>query len=199
MAKLRAMVQKTRKVYIHNDLSGATSHIKQTIEAKLDRKDRRGIAFDYMACAVMLAFSFEANLNFVGYKLFQKDWNERARWGDKVNRVFQHLKIPQDRAARPYSSVVRLKSVRDLLAHGKPVESEHEEIVEATADDLDRGIDLSGEWEKACAHDSVFEAFDDVESLWRDMLQRADISHFDTLTRGNGGITVLETLEESAT
>lgn len=196
--KLKARVQKTTQIYIHNDLSGAAFHFKRTIETKLQNDDRTGISYDYMGCALMLAFTFEANLNFVGDKLFGEEWNERAKWSDKVNRVFQRLEIPRDKANRPFCSVQRLKDLRDLLAHGKPQVDEHDETVEQTADELDRKLDLSGEWEKACSHDLVFEAFDDVDQLWKTMLEKAGISHFDTLTQASGGITVIKGKGEGA-
>jgi hypothetical protein len=41
-------------------------YFKALIERKLADGNRDGIAYDYMACAALIAFAFEANLNFMG-------------------------------------------------------------------------------------------------------------------------------------
>ena len=59
-----------KNIYIHNDLEGAAYHYKRTIEDKLKANDRKGIAYDYIACMIMFAFLFEARINFIGFKQF---------------------------------------------------------------------------------------------------------------------------------
>jgi len=71
MEKVRARVQSTKRVYIHNDLSNAAFHFKDAIEEKIKANETTGITFEYMACALMLAFTFEAKINFLGWKLVQ--------------------------------------------------------------------------------------------------------------------------------
>ena len=75
---------------MHNDLSNAAFHFKEQIERKLNTDDRKGIAFEYMACLVMLAFTFEAKINFLGHKLI-KPWKERQPFNDKISEVLKHL------------------------------------------------------------------------------------------------------------
>jgi hypothetical protein len=48
---------------------------KTAIETKVAANDWKGIAFDYMACLLMLAFTFEATINFLGSKLKADKWN----------------------------------------------------------------------------------------------------------------------------
>lgn len=62
----KAQVQRDKKLYIHNDLSQAATYFNDTIQDKLKKGSRDAIAFDGMACALMVAFAFEANLNFMG-------------------------------------------------------------------------------------------------------------------------------------
>jgi hypothetical protein len=82
--------------------------------------------------------------------------------------------------------------LRDTLAHGKPVRKEVDEIVEGDAEEL-RRIDLSGDWEKDCSPDAAIQVYDDVEEIWRELLDKAGIPIFDTLPHGEGSITVIET------
>ena len=192
MEKIKARVQQKKNIYIHNDLSNAAHYFKTSIEGRLEKDDRNGIAFEYMACAVMLAFTFEAKLNFLGHTLFGKEWVERDPFDTKVKKIFDKLGVPRDPAQRPFSSIDRLRRFRDSVAHGKPVELEHDETVVATPDELDNSTDLSGEWQAAIAHDAVFEAYGDLEALWKLLLEKSGLSIFDTLTRGEQGITFIE-------
>lgn len=196
MEKIRARVQQKKNIYIHNDLSNAALHFKKSIETRLEQDNRAGITFDYMACAVMLAFTFEAKLNFLGHKLFGSEWNEKDTFDNKVDRVFEKLGVSRDQSKRPFSSIERLRAFRNTIAHGKPVEVEHDETVVAAQEELDRRIDLSGEWEKACRHDAVFEAYDDLDRLWKELLQKSKLEIFDTMTRGEGGITFIEKVQD---
>jgi hypothetical protein len=69
MAKrIKAKVQKSARVFVHNDLSNAALHFADEIKAK-QGNGKPGILIDGMACAVMVAFTFEANVNFMGFEL----------------------------------------------------------------------------------------------------------------------------------
>jgi hypothetical protein len=74
MEKICARVHGKKNIYIHNDLSNAAFHFKTSVEEKL-KGDRTGIAFHSLACLVMTAFTFEAEMNFLGAKLID-GWNE---------------------------------------------------------------------------------------------------------------------------
>jgi hypothetical protein len=196
MEKIRARIKEKKNIYIHNDISNAALHFKITIEDKLKAGDRTGTAFDYMACLVMTAFTFEAKVNFLGAKLIP-GWKERQPFDDKVKEVLAHLKIASDWNKRPYSSIQSMKDFRDSIAHGKPIEIQYDQTVEMPADELERKIDLSGEWQKACSPEAVDAAYEDVEQIWKDLLTQAKLSVFDTMTRGAGGITVIERIVEA--
>lgn len=149
MEIIKARIQKRKNIYVHNDLSNAAFYFKSVIDKKLETNERDGLAFDRMACALMLAFTFEAKINFLGHKL-AAHWRERQNFDDKVTQVFQRLGIVADWTARPYSSIEGLRQFRDSIAHGKPIEIEHDETVVVPQAELDRRIDLSGDWEAAC-------------------------------------------------
>jgi hypothetical protein len=184
-------LQGKKYVYIHNDLSNAAFHFKTRIEERLERDDRVGITFDCISCLVMCAFSFEAYINFLGSKLIT-GWKERQPFDDKVKEVLKHLGIQPDETQRPYSAIGRLKTFRDTVAHGKPDEEEYDKVVEIKGDGSDARPDLTGEWQKICETDSVFEIYEDIEAIWKEMLEKSGLSAFDTLTHGEGGLTFME-------
>jgi hypothetical protein len=182
----------TKKIYIHNDLSQGATYFSDIIREKLAKGTRDAIMFDGMACALMVAFAFEANLNFMGSYLLKTgkltEWNERQAFSKKLNKVFGALGIPVELEKRPLSSMQKMKSLRDTLAHGKPFEAEKDEEMVGTEQDFKRGLSLAADWEKDCSSDSVFEAVDDLDALWKLMIQKSGISILDTMTQGEGAI-----------
>jgi hypothetical protein len=69
---IKAKVKETRKYRVHNTLSQAAWHFKQVIEDK-QKNGGTGITYDCMACATMLAFTWEAYLNFFGDELIGEE------------------------------------------------------------------------------------------------------------------------------
>ena len=197
MEKIRARHQGEKNIYVHNDLSNAAHHFKEQIESRVKAGDRKGIAFDYMACLIMLAFTFEAKINFLGHKLVT-DWEERQPFHAKLAMVLDHLKVIPDWSARPFSSISTLKDFRDSIAHGQPVEIVFDEEVVLPADEIDRKIDLEGKWVGYCSHENVFNTYDDIESIWQDLITRSGLQIFDTITHGSSGLTYIERLVEKA-
>lgn len=191
MVQIRARSQGTKNIYVHNDLANAASHFKEQIEAKLEADDKKGIAFEYMACMTMLAFAFEARINFIGQRELAS-WDELWPTKDKVKTVLKHLRLTRDWNKRPYSSIVLLKEFRNLIAHGKPIDDVFDEEIVKSAEILDRPEVLDSEWRKFCSHDQVFNTFDDVDVIWNELLKAAGIPLFETLTRGSGRLSFIE-------
>jgi hypothetical protein len=183
-------------VSIHNDLSNAAFHFKRSVEAKAKDPNPVGITFDYMAMAIMVAFTFEAKINFMGWKLIQ-GWKEYQHFPEKVKQVYVALKMSADTTKRPYSSLENMKKFRDMVAHGKPQVIERDEVVLMKAEDLDRDVDLSGEWEKACAPELVMQAYEDLDTVWQEMLRKSGLQLWDTMTTGVGGISFIEKVIEA--
>src|ERR1700712_5293010 len=120
MAKrFRARVQATRHLFIHNDLNDAAFHFRGEIQTKLSATSDTPIFYDCIACATMIAFAFEAYLNFFGEKLVNP-WNERQGLPKKILQVFTALNLSPDWTARPFRGMKGMKELRDTLAHGKP-------------------------------------------------------------------------------
>jgi hypothetical protein len=119
--KFIAKIRKDMRLYIHNDLMNAADYLKRRIDERSKKGDRDGIGLDIMACLTIIAFSFEAQMNFLGFKLIQK-WEERKPYLYKFQRVAKRLNVTVDYNSRPHSTVKELKEFRDTLAHGKPEE-----------------------------------------------------------------------------
>jgi hypothetical protein len=187
MEIIKARIQKKKNLYV---LSNAAFYFKSVVDRKIETGERDGLAFDRMACAMTLAFTFEAKINFLGHKLL-RNWREQQRFDEKVAQVLKHLDIVADWKVRPYSSIEGLRKFRNSIAHGKPVEIEHDETVEVPATELDRR-DLSGEWEAAFTPEKLTQASSDLDEIWKDLLVRSGLSIWDTMTTGEGGITLIE-------
>src|ERR1700710_3156729 len=115
---VKAQVKETRKIRIHNMLSQGAWHFKNVIEEKEKNGDESGMTYTCMGCATMLAFTWEAYLNYFGDELFAAFWKEDQPLDKKINSVFQRLKIAPDWSRRPYQSITTLTRLRNTLAHG---------------------------------------------------------------------------------
>ncbi len=185
---------KTSKVRIHNDLANAAFFYKNIIEEKR-KNGGPGISIDCMACATMLAFTWEAYLNFFGSELLRPDWNEMEKLDVKETLVLGKLSIKADWGKQPYSSVRLLTKIRDWLAHGKPVERViTKAVVKGVEKVTGRNIDLSGEWKSLCTPVLVLKAHDNLDIIFRQMLEASGIAVIDTLSSGEGSITFTETV-----
>jgi hypothetical protein len=197
MAKrIRARVQETRHIRPHNDIDNAAFYFKKIISEKLASNTRDALFFDCMACSTMIAFAFEAYLNFFGAELV-KPWQERQGVNDKIKQVFAALKLAPDWSARPFSGMKAMKELRDAFAHAKPRTFEMDKIVEAEVGELDgKRYDIGPKWEKECTPDAVLTAYDDLEAVWRIMFEASGLTVFQAMDHGEGGLTFIERVEE---
>jgi hypothetical protein len=194
MAKVRARVTGHRKLYIHNTLEGAAHFTKGVIEKKIKEGKRDGIGFDYMICAVMLAFSFEAKLNFMGAK-YAKPWNEWTIWKTKANHVFNAIGIKPDWTKRPYTSLEKMKAFRDKIAHGKPLKEDLDYEVTGEQDEIRASLNLRQAWEAMVTHEEVMQSYDDTEQVWQDMIKKSQIDVHELIDQAEFSIEVLQRLD----
>jgi hypothetical protein len=195
--KVRAKITQKGRLYIHNDLSNAAFHFKETVDKMEAEETRRGITFEYMACAMMIAFTFEAKINFMGWKLIP-GWKEFQPFYDKADQVFEKLGLELDWGKRPYSSLQAMKRFRDLIAHGKPITFERNEIVVMKAEELERQLSLKNPWQDGCTPHLVNLASDDLDVVWHRMLEASGLEIFDTMTSGDGAVMFIEKIMEPA-
>jgi len=197
MAKrIKARVQETRHVRPHNDLDGAALYLQQIIKDKLASGKHDHLFHDCMACSTMIAFAFEAYLNFFGAELV-KGWKERWGTDTKEDKVFAALKMAPDWKVRPFSSMRAMKELRNTFAHAKPQTFEMDEEVIAEVGELDgKRYDVGPKWEKDCTPEPILAAYDDLGEVWSVMLNASGITVFHAMDHGIGGITFIEHVEE---
>ncbi|WOH78208.1 hypothetical protein RX327_19750 [Bradyrhizobium sp. BEA-2-5] len=174
-------LQGHRRLYIHNTLDQGAFNAKSAIEKKLLEGNRDGIGFDYMSCGLMLAFTFEAQVNFFGNRIL-KPWNHYQRWKGKVERVFEVLSIEFDWSKRPFVSLWKMKTFRDTIAHGKAFEQDLNEDVEgASIDEVRKAFNLKQAWESMMTHDEIMQAYDDTNEIWKLMIEKSGIEITETI------------------
>lgn len=181
-----------KNIYIHNDLENAAFYFAQRVKERVEKGDRAGIGHDMMACLIMLAFTVEAQFNFLGFKLIDK-WKEKDGAIAKVHAVLQELKVDNDLSKRPYKTIEDLKRLRDMLAHGKPQEIQWAETVVATEAELAKKGALSHEYEQLLTAEFVKQACEDVDAIWKDLVERAGLKITDTITSGGIEYTITRT------
>jgi hypothetical protein len=197
MEKIKVRRQAKKHIYVHNDLSNAAYHFNKRVNERFTNNDMQGIAFDILAELVFLAFTIEAKLNFLGSKLIE-GWKERKPFRPKLDLVLSHLRLNVDFDTRPYSTINRLKELRDSLAHGKPLllELDEEAVIDANKDD---SIDLSAEWESYCTEEFANQAYNDVNEIWKQLLSASKLARFDTFSGGEQSITFIEKIIDQET
>ena len=184
-------------IYIHNTIDNTAWFLKEKIEEKIKKKDRDGIALEMMSCLVMIAFAFEAKVNLLGFKLFDK-WEERQGYLCKFQRVAKKLGVNVDYETRPHSTVKEVKTFRDTIAHGKPHEIEEEKELVLTEEELNRRNILKAEWESSLTEDFLRRSYDDLEAIWKQLFEKSGLNVLDTVTSGESKIQIIERLDEPA-
>jgi hypothetical protein len=191
---MKGTATETSKVRIHNDLANAAFYFKNIIVDK-QKNGGQGITLDCMACATMLAFTWEAYLNFFGSELLKDTWVEMEELEVKETQVLERLSIQADWGKQPYNSVRTLTKIRNWLAHGKPVEKESTiQVIKGVEKVVSRKIDLSGDWKKFCTPTIVVRAHDDLDIIFKEMLDASGIAIIDTLSSGEGSISFTEVM-----
>lgn len=191
MKKTRFRIQEHKDIYVHNDLANAAFYFKERIGERLKNNDRNGVGIEMMACLTMIAFAVEARVNFLGYKLIDK-WDERAPYMVKVKKVTRFLDVTPDFDTRPYKTIHSLKGFRDTLAHGKPLEIRTDIEVVATEEELRGRGYLGAPWEDSLTIEFVDMGFEDMEIVWRDLLERSKLGIMETITQGGATISFIE-------
>lgn len=67
LGKIKIKVEKDKRIYIHNDLMNAAHHLKKNV-LRINEANEPGITLHIMSTLTMLAFAYEAQINFIGYK-----------------------------------------------------------------------------------------------------------------------------------
>lgn len=194
MDKRKVRRSAKKRIYIHNTLSNGAHYFKGKISDREGNSNLDGITFDYISALLLLSFSFEAKVNFVGHKLID-EWNERKCIKDKVKIIYRYLEIEKDWGKEPLSTVNDLIEFRNTLAHGKPVEVIEDVVIEKELEpgsELYKTLGLSDDWEKLCNQAFVSQAYDAVKKIWDTLLKNGGISLHETVSSAFGTVTILD-------
>jgi hypothetical protein len=88
--------------------------------------------------------------------------------------------------------MARMKTLRDTLAHGKPVELKADDEREGTQEELRKGTSLAADWESEVKPEVAAEAVADLDELWKLMIQKSGIDVMDTFTQGEMAVMVIQ-------
>jgi hypothetical protein len=189
--KFAVKIRDNAHLYIHNTLQNTAWFLKEEIE-KLIKENGEGIGLKIMACLVMLAFAFEARINFLGFKAYGEKWKEKQAYLHKVRRVARKLGVQLVSESRPYLTIKELKEFRDTVAHGKPAEIRSEQNITITRDELERRNILKPVWEKSLNVEFLRRCYDDTEALWKSFFDASGLQVIDTVTTGESTIEIIE-------
>ncbi|WP_332715784.1 hypothetical protein [Pelagibacterium mangrovi] len=191
--KMRVELTKEQAVYIHNDLGNTAFYFKKRIVERLEKGDHDGIFLEMTAGLTMTAFAMEASVNFVGDRIFGEAWDEWEPSLKKVKQVLSELGVDYGEfEKRPFSSIIELKKLRDTLAHGKPERITSKEIVIGTYDELYARQRIAGGWEAMVTVENVVDWYDDMNDIWKMMIDAAGIEVIDTMSTGSHGMHFIE-------
>jgi len=140
------------------------------VEDKLTRGEHLDLRYDGMSAVISLAFSIEAMLNFVGERELGPEWNERARYKQKITALEERLGFKYIKADEPYRTLEALKDARDMMAHGKPADFE---VSAASNDQL--AAAMQPEWAPSTSAQAVLSAAAQVSAFKELLFRRARI------------------------
>lgn len=129
----------------------------------------------YMTAQILIAFCFEAYLNFAGEKMFPF-WDdvERIPKMNKLNMICNHLEIDMDFGKEPFQSIKLLWKFRNYMAHARTV-TIYDEWTQSKVKPIEKELPKT-DWEKRCTKDVTEKTINDVETVIRLIHEKANIS-----------------------
>ncbi len=164
------------QIYPHNDLFNLAYYQREIINKKIKDGIEEALGLDCMSCLISLAFTTEALVNFVGKKRVP-NWNEGKRYLEKIKYVCAQADVTFSKHREPYKTLWELKTLRDSMAHGKPVEFQTD--IE-NRNDFRKAMECS--WDKNLTPDYVNSAYDQVKIFERLLIVNCNISVGETIT-----------------
>lgn len=170
----------TAKVHPHNDLLNLAHYHRNIIDEKNGNPDAEAIALDCMSCLIALAFSAEAIINFVGAKCVDQ-WEEKQPFHKKITTLQADIGLAYEKEKEPYSTIEKLKALRNQMAHGKPIEVN---AIGSSKEELKKA--MRAPWDEFLTPDFVNHAYAQVCAFEETLLTLGEIPLVDTLTSGFG-------------
>jgi hypothetical protein len=60
------------------------------------------------------------------------------------------------------------------------------------------GVRLVGDWEQHCKPETALMVYEDVNALWKELMEAAKIDIWDTITHGQANVTIIRPVEAPA-
>lgn len=175
------MTQKVR-IYPHQTLRSLALVNHELLAGKLAAKDETDLDYYCINSIVSLAFSVEAILNFVGGKKVS-GWKESQNWNQKLKKIYKAINEPLDFKTEPLMSILKLKEIRNEIAHGKPVE-----VVRSASNLTEAKLNMKAKWELLLDPNFALHAYGQVDIFYDYLLEKLGISVIETLTSSIGTI-----------
>lgn len=164
------------RVYPHNDLLNLAHYQLEVINDKLAHGVEEAISLDCLGCIISMAFSVEANVNFVGCQKVP-GWRERRPYRYKVNKVCEVAGLAFDETAEPFATIWQLKETRDMIAHGQPFEGN---VNVRTTEELHTAMECP--WGQHLTPEYINNAYEQLKEFKHILFKGAGISLASTLT-----------------
>jgi len=166
--------------FIHNDLELCARDLRERVRRKFESGEAEGFFSDMMGSLIFMAFTIEANVNFIGWKTLDDGWPDRASLSEKINLLVKVLPLELEWKHRPLQTILKLNNFRNSIAHGKPKIVDPPTLVQTGPEALDL---FKGEWESCVTQEFIDRSYEDMNSLWNTLLEAAKIPIGDTVTR----------------
>jgi hypothetical protein len=97
--------------------------------AKMASECAEGSIYPILVCEVFAFHTIEAYINFIGGLIAPEIWNDERNyfrkepyrgWDGKLRKILGLVDLSYDDDKPPMSTVLELRNIRDLIAHGKP-------------------------------------------------------------------------------
>lgn len=208
--RIRARVTNEYVQYVHNDLSDAAYFLWQKIKADApEQQDKGPLYVDTMALLMLVSFTLEGYANFIGEHVIRRadrghvgklayEAFERRSVRDKIKDILRMVDGTVDWSKRPFVTVDRLVRLRNLLAHPKAVRpAMRSYIAEGTESELKKQLrEYRPDHAKDIRPEFAIVAYDDVQSIWRELLTLSAIGEFESWDGGSQGLEFIEHLDQ---
>jgi hypothetical protein len=155
-------VAMTSAIYPHNDLLNTSKYLLDGIESKTKAGEQDGITLDCIACVVVSAAAAEALVNAIG-SLRVKGWNERESSPKKIEIICAAAKMPLDNDSAPFSTLKKLRGLRNQIMHCQPEVSDGAEVPR------DENNPLDAVWLSSMTPEFCREAYDSIKIFQKQM------------------------------
>jgi|GEM_PF-5369093 len=174
----RFLIARESELYIHRSIGNAAFCMKERIEAREKSDDKSGLAHDYMATLLMIAYWMEAEVNFFTERV---DRTVRDKFWDRFWFLDEKLKLGYKKDEPPLTRIEAVRDFRNELAHGKP--NFPKDIIEIVATDDEvherSSAALKAEWEKQLHWDFLEESYNVTEQLVTLLSDKLKLDPFD--------------------